>query len=939
MWVVKRNGALQAFDQNRISEALKKAKLDDASVEKLTRLIVEDICKDYKDNYSHIDIEDIQARVLKKLKSSGFEDTYRKYRMYMEYREKERKNGEALIDEVSSIFNATNETMKENANINTEAPMGAMLKAGSASVETFTKLKYLTEEENRLHTNGDIHIHDLNFYPLTTTCCQIPLDKLFEGGFSTGRGTIREPKHIDTYASLCAIVIQANQNNQHGGQSIPCFDYYLAPGVKKTLISIFSSKVVEYLFILNNDKISIKLDPIIEASSNRYTLTEKLKDIVSSTFDVDNPDFDKLAEDSKDLFLLETFILRNYYELFWNIAIEETEKETFQAMEGFLYNMNTMNSRCGSQVPFSSINYGTDTSFCGRMVIEQMLLALEKGLGNGETPVFPIHVFKVKKGVNYGDLESPNMDLFKLACRVASKRLFPNFCFLDASYNIKHYLPNHPESEVCTMGCRTRIMDNIYDPSRQTAVGRGNLSFTSINLVSIAIRSHGDLDAFFNELEKLLEICSKQLFSRYQVVSKLKVKNMPFLMSGVWIDSEKLSEEDTLEEVLKHGSLSIGFIGLAEALVALTGKHHGESEESDKLGYKIVKFMSDFCAKKAKETKFNYSLIATPAEGLSGRFTKLDKERYGIIKGVTDRNYYTNSFHVPVYYNISIPKKLQIEGKYHALCLGGHISYVELGGSIHKNPEAVEDIVNIMFKENIGYGSINYPVDYDPVCGYNGVIDDKCPKCGRDTSKCTKIERVRRITGYLVEGGARRFNPAKMSELLDRVQHDNYLLPLKECTDSSEKSVRLAGIYPATTADGEGLRLSIYFQGCTRNCKGCHNKKTHDVNGGVNVALSELEYQIKDNEPNITGVTISGGEPFLQIKELYSIVKFISEETKLSILIYTGFTIDELKAKENVLIDEILRYTDYLIDGEFKENQKSYDLKFRGSTNQRIIKC
>ena len=452
-------------------------------------------------------------------------------------------------------------------------------------------------------------------------------------------------------------------------------------------------------------------------------------------------------------------------------AYEETEKATYQAMEALIHNLNTMHSRAGAQTPFSSINYGTDTSPEGRMVIKNVLLAQEAGLGCGETPIFPIHIFKLKEGVSYNE-DDPNYDMFKLACRVSAKRLFPNFSFLDAPFNKQYYKPGHPETEVAYMGCRTRVMSNVHDPSREITYGRGNLSFTSINLPRIAIRSNGNVDWFFEELERKMDLVCTQLSDRFKIQSKKKVRNFPFLMGqGVWIDSDKLSADDEVGEVLKHGTLSVGFIGLAETLVALIGKHHGQSREARNLGLEIVRFMREYTDNMSKKTGLNFGLIATPAEGLSGRFVRIDKKIFGVIPGVTDREYYTNSFHIPVYFPISAYEKIKIEAPYHELTNAGHISYVELDGDTAANVEAFMSVVKCMKEQGVGYGSINHPVDRDPVCGYSGIIGDTCPKCGRhEGGEEVKFERIRRITGYLV-GTLDRFNNAKRAEEHDRVKH------------------------------------------------------------------------------------------------------------------------------------------------------------------------
>jgi ribonucleoside-triphosphate reductase len=450
-------------------------------------------------------------------------------------------------------------------------------------------------------------------------------------------------------------------------------------------------------------------------------------------------------------------------------AIEETDRATFQAMEALIHNLNTMNSRAGAQVPFSSINYGMDVSPEGRLVMRNLLLSTEEGLGGGETPIFPIQIFRVKEGINYNPGE-PNYDLFKLACRVSAKRLFPNFAFQDAPYNLQYYVPGRPETEIAYMGCRTRVIGNVYDKSKEISYSRGNLSFTSVNLPRLAIKANRNVEQFFQELDRMIDLVFDQLFERFEIQAGKSVRNYPFLMGqGVWLGSEKLGWDDEVREVLKHGTLSMGFIGLAETLKSLLGQHHGESQQAQNLGLEIIGHMRARCDEKSKETGMNVTLLATPAEGLSGRFVRMDRERYGEIPGVTDRDYYTNSFHVPVYFPIGAVEKIQIEAPYHALTNAGHISYVELDGDTAQNLEAFEKIVRLMKESGVGYGSINHPVDRDPVCGYNGVIGDSCPLCGRSEDE-HHFERIRRITGYLV-GTLDRFNNAKRSEESERLKH------------------------------------------------------------------------------------------------------------------------------------------------------------------------
>ena len=648
--------------------------------------------------------------------------------------------------------------------------MGTMLQYGSTVSKEFCKTFVIKPEHAQAHDCGDIHIHDMDFLNMgTLTCCQINLDKLFDGGFSTGHGFLREPNSIMSYGALAAIAIQSNQNDQHGGQSIPFFDYSLAKGVYKTFRKSYIANLYKGLKLLKGIDDKRAIQDIVydtEKSSNKKVGLEK--------------DLDYLYIEKEKL--IETFNIEeplavSIQNFAYDEAYKETDRQTYQSMEGFIHNLNTMHSRAGAQVPFSSINFGTDTSPEGRMVSKNLLLSLEKGLGNGETAIFPILIFKVKEGVNLNP-EDPNYDLFKLSCRVSAKRLFPNFSFLDAPFNLKTYIPGKPETETTYMGCRTRVMGNVC--GEEVASGRGNLSFTTINLPRLGIkygivngRTKKDLDGFFNELDEKIDLVIDQLLERMEIQGNKRVKNFPFLMGqGIWRGSDNLSPEDTLKEVIKQGTLTVGFIGLAECLIALTGKHHGESEDAQELGLKIVSHMRKRIDEATEKYKLNFSLIATPAEGLSGRFTEIDKKIYGEITGITDKEYYTNSFHVPVYYNISAFNKIKIEAPYHELTNGGHITYVELDGDTSNNLQAFETIIRSMKEMGIGYGSVNHPVDRDPVCGFSGVIPGTvCPVCGRNEEESDiKFERIRRITGYLV-GTVDRFNDAKKAEVRDRVKH------------------------------------------------------------------------------------------------------------------------------------------------------------------------
>ena len=591
----------------------------------------------------------------------------------------------------------------------------------------------------KAHREGDIHIHDLDFLTLTTTCCQIVLLKLFRDGFSTGHGFLREPNDIRSYSALACIAIQSNQNDQHGGQSVPNFDYSMAPGVRKTFRKLFRDNLAKALEVFgeddNNEVDARALTERVEQETGKWACLaggngydEAMAKALSETLDEKT-----VAKCMK--------FARKY-------ADKETRKTTYQAMEALVHNLNTMHSRAGAQIPFSSLNYGTDTSPEGRLVMEQLLLATEAGLGNGETPIFPIHIFKVKEGVNYNEGD-PNYDLFKLACRVSAKRMFPNFSFLDAPFNLQYYKPGHPETEVGYMGCRTRVMSNVCDPTREITYGRGNLSFTSVNLPRIAIRSHGDLDWFFEDLDRKIDLVIDQLLDRFRIQCGKRVRNYPFLMGeGVWLDSEKLGPDDEVGEVLKHGTLTLGFIGLAECLKALIGVHHGESDEAQNLGLEIVGHMRQRMDEATEKYHLNFSLIATPAEGLSGRFVKIDREKYGMIPGVTDRDYYTNSFHVPVYYPISAFEKIAREAPYHELTNGGHISYIELDGDPTQNLEAFEAVVRAMKEAGIGYGAINHPIDRDPVCGYTGIIGEVCPRCGRREGEGVPLSKLQKLGLY-----------------------------------------------------------------------------------------------------------------------------------------------------------------------------------------------
>lgn len=740
--IIKRDGRRTQFEVDKIANAIFRAAQASGGQD---YDMAYDLAKQVKSRLDEqcVDdaptVEQVQDMVEKVLVKNGHARTAKKYILYRNERTRAREMNTRLMkvyEDLTFQSSLENDIKRENANIDGDTAMGTMLKYGSEGAKQFYDMFILDPEHSKAHREGDIHIHDLDFLTLTTTCCQIDLLKLFKNGFSTGHGFLREPNDIRSYSALACIAIQSNQNDQHGGQSVPNFEYAMAPGVKKTYRKLYRtnlSKAIEVFADCEDaEPIARSLTEQVEkqlhkwaclAADNGYD--EAMQTVLADLYD------DKIA--AKCVKFAKKY------------AYKETHQTTYQAMEALVHNLNTMHSRAGAQIPFSSINYGTDTSPEGRLVIEKVLLATEAGLGNGETSIFPIHIFKVKDGVNFNPGD-PNYDMFKLACRVSAKRMFPNFSFIDAPFNLPYYKPGHPETEAAYMGCRTRVVGNVYDPTREIVNGRGNLSFTSINLPRIGIRSHGDLDFFFEDLDRKIDLVFDQLLARFAIQCSKKVRNYPFLMGeGIWLDSDKLGPDDTVGEVLKHGTLTVGFIGLAECLKALLGVHHGESEEAQNLGLEIIGHMRTRTDAASKKYGLNFSVIATPAEGLAGRFVKLDREKYGVLEGVTDREYYTNSFHVPVYYPISAFEKLHIEAPYHALTNGGHISYIELDGDPTQNLEAFEAVVRCMKEEGIGYGAINHPIDRDPVCGYTGIIGDVCPRCGRREGEGISIEKLRSV--------------------------------------------------------------------------------------------------------------------------------------------------------------------------------------------------
>ena len=779
--IQKRDGKIVNFNAEKIVDAIAAAgaateefKYDRAKqlAEKVTKLAEEKI------TVRTPKVEQIQDLVEQVLMESSFKRTAKAYITYRQERNRTREAHSHLMESYRKISLADaaedSDIKRSNANVDGDSAMGKMLQFGAEGSKEFAKTVLMDPRFAALHDNGDIHIHDLDFYATgTLTCCQTDPLKLFaDGGFNTGHGHLRTPNSIGSYAALAAIILQANQNEQHGGQSIPNFDYAMAPGVDKTFKKALKRNLEKY---------------------NQFT--EKAINVTIPE-DVVFGDDEKL----KKLKVPASVI---------KVSNEDTEKQTFQAMEGFIHNLNTMHSRAGAQVPFTSINFGTDITPAGRLVSKYLLEATMNGLGKGETPIFPISIFKVKEGVNYNP-EDPNYDLFKRSMEVSAKRLFPNFTFIDAPFNLQYYKPGDYHTEIATMGCRTRVFGSIFPESDGIVTGRGNCSFTTINLVRLGIkhgialgeRKEADWSGFYKDLDSLMDIVKDQLIERYDFQANQHVRNFPFLMGqGNWFGSEKLGMNDKLREVIKHGTLSIGFIGLAETLVAMTGKHHGESEECQELGLDIITHMRERCDMYMKKYHMNFSLLATPAEGLAGRFTKIDRREYGVIDGVTDRDFYTNSFHVPVYYPISAFDKIKKEAPYHALCNAGHISYIELDGDPSDNIEAFEAVIRQMHDAGIGYGSVNHPVDRDPICGFAGIIKgERCPSCGR-LEDDVLFERLRRITGYLV-GSLERWNDGKKAEESSRVKHSVCLNDKNGVYNKDQKSAREAAKKTAKKAVG-----------------------------------------------------------------------------------------------------------------------------------------
>ncbi|MBR3722461.1 MAG: anaerobic ribonucleoside triphosphate reductase [Selenomonadaceae bacterium] len=727
--VTKRSGLTVDYDQEKIFNAIKGANSD--STEKMTDSEMRSVTLAVEGKIAErtaVTVEEIQDIVEQALMKHGYFDIAKKYIRYRHRHEERRKAQKHLMDAYREIFFADAvdaDFKRDNANINTDASMGIMLKLGAEGAKHFVDNYVLPEAFAAADKDDFIHIHDKDFSLITFNCCQIDLLKLFKGGFSTGHGFIREPNSIRAYASLACIAIQSNQNDMFGGQSINCFDYAMAEGVRKSFKKAVADEIYKAGVYIDRDLnrkefvkkvLSLISEDLIAYTENAGEARDKsvgaVEDLLKKVLG------DKIEGDVKTL-----------AEHIYKLACEDVEEETHQAMEALIHNFNTLHSRAGAQVPFSSINYGMDTSPEGRLATKEVLEAIMAGLGNGETPIFPISVFQLKAGVNYNE-DDPNYDLFRRACEVSAKRLFPNFVNLDAPYNLEYYKPGDYNSYVATMGCRTRVMSNVNGPSESGS--RGNFSFVTINLPKIALEAKGDEMEFWRLYNHYIVLSHDYLLFRLKTIAEKHVYNYPFLMGqGVWMDSDKLKPSDKIGEVLKHASFSVGFCGLAECLVALTGKHHGESEEAQELGLKIVKHLRNALDDYTKKEKMNWTCFGTPAESTAGQFQRANRKVYGIIKGVTDREYMTNSSHVPVYYPIRAIDKIRIEAPYHAIENAGHIAYIEMDGDPSQNIDAFIRVVRAMHDHDMGYFSINHPVDRDPVCGYTGIIASECPHCHR----------------------------------------------------------------------------------------------------------------------------------------------------------------------------------------------------------------
>ena len=734
--VTKRAGHSVPYDRAKILNAIAAASKEYAHP--MTALEIENVTAAVEaafESRAEISVEEIQDLVEKQLLAHGFYDIARRYITYRQRHAQRRMAQKHLMASYRDIFFADavdSDLKRDNAHINTDASMGIMLKLGAEGAKHFVDDYVVEERYADADRENFIHIHDKDFSLITFNCCQIDLLKLFRGGFSTGHGFLREPNSIRAYASLACIAIQSNQNDMFGGQSINAFDFAMADGVKKS----FRKAIVEEAW-----------KALLYRLGHGHFTHDAFKKALRAELDfavcvyAEDAESDLGQSSVRELRRALDVVYRNAFETpvageldadaatIYRLACESVEEETHQAMEALIHNFNTLHSRAGAQVPFSSINYGLDTSPEGRLVIREVLSAIWQGLGNGETAIFPISVFQLKAGVNYNP-EDPNYDLFIESCRVSARRLFPNYVNIDAPYNLQYYKPGDYNSCVATMGCRTRVMGNVNGPEQSGS--RGNFSFTTINLPKLALEAKGDLNKFWELYDYYIELCHDYLLDRLKVIEEKHVYNYPFLMGqGVWMGSEKLSQVDSIKGVLRHASFSIGFCGLAECLVALIGKHHGESEEAQELGLKIVRHMRERTDAYTKAETRNWSTFGTPAESTAGQFQRANKKTYGIIPGVTDRGYMTNSSHVPVYYDISAYDKIRIEAPYHELENAGHIAYIEMDGDPSKNVKAFEKVVRAMHDANMGYFSINHPVDRDPVCGYTGLIENECPHCHR----------------------------------------------------------------------------------------------------------------------------------------------------------------------------------------------------------------
>lgn len=730
--VVKRDGRVVGYNEEKIKAAIRKAMLatEAGEDESLIQRIADRIGARGK---SQMSVEAIQDQVELELMKSPRKEVARAYINYRHKRNVARKAKTA--DVFQEIIKAQkNDITRENANMNADTPAGMMMKFASETTKPFVDDYLLSEEAREAVSNNYLHIHDKDYYPTKSlTCVQHPLDRVLDEGFTAGHGESRAAKRIETASVIACISMETAQNEMHGGQAIPAFDFYLAPFVRKSFVE--EVKYIEQL----------------TGTDYHHLYDAHIDDYIY-----------------KDLYMLqgEQRVLQH--------AINRTVGRVHQAMEAFIHNMNTIHSRGGNQVVFSSINYGTDTSAEGRCVMRELLKSTYEGVGNGSTAIFPIQIWKKKRGVSYlpGDR---NYDLYQLACKVTARRFFPNFVNLDATFNHnENWRANDPKRykwEIATMGCRTRVFENRFGP--KTSIGRGNLSFSTINIVKLAIEcmdiknKEDRINTFFAKLDRMLEITARQLHDRFMFQKTAMAKQFPLLMSKLWNGAHKLKPDDSIESVINQGTLGIGFIGLAECLIALTGHHHGESDEAQRLGLKIVSYMRDRANEFSELYQHNYSILATPAEGLSGKFTKRDRKQFGVIPGVTDKEYYTNSNHVPVYYHCSPKHKAEIEGPYHDLTRGGHIFYVEIDGDATHNPEAIANVVDLMDKYNMGYCSVNHNRNRCMDCGYEDASQhlEECPQCGSHN-----IDRLQRITGYLV-GTTDRWNSAKLAELRDRVVH------------------------------------------------------------------------------------------------------------------------------------------------------------------------